>query len=57
MERLFEAGGESRFAAYLEALPAKLDAWQDARQLDLNTRTQADPAVLIGGLDFEHLLR
>ena len=36
---------------------AKLDAWQDARQIDLNTRTQADPTVLIGGLDFEHLLR
>ncbi|MGO4415502.1 DUF5594 family protein [Cupriavidus sp. KB_39] len=57
VERLFEIGGETRFAAYLEALPAKLDAWQDARQLDLNTRTQADPAVLIGGLDFEHLVR
>lgn len=57
VDRLFASGGELRFAEYLDALPAKLDAWQDARQIDLNTRTQADPAVLIGGLDFEHLLR
>lgn len=55
--RLFATGGEVRFAEYLDALPAKLDAWQEPRQLDLRSRTQADPEVLIGGLDFEHLMR
>jgi len=39
------------------ALPGKLDAWQEARQVDFSSRTQADPTVLLGGLDFEHLLR
>ncbi|MGN5480625.1 DUF5594 family protein [Cupriavidus basilensis] len=36
------------------ALPAKLRAWQEPRQLDWSSLSQADPAVLIGGLDFEH---
>lgn len=57
VDRLFASGGETRFAEYLDALPAKLNAWQEPRQIDLNSRTQADPAVLIGGLDFEHLIR
>lgn len=57
VDRLFAPGGEARFAEYLEALPSKLDAWQEPRQIDFNSRTQADPAVLIGGLDFEHLAR
>lgn len=57
VDRLFASGGELRFAEYLEALPAKLHAWQEPRQIDFNSRSQADPTVLIGGLDFEHLLR
>ncbi|RZT41373.1 DUF5594 family protein [Cupriavidus agavae] len=57
VDRLFDAGGSARFAEYLDALPGKLDAWQEPRQIDLGTRTQADPVVLIGGLDFEHLMR
>ncbi|SDC21190.1 hypothetical protein SAMN05216345_101939 [Cupriavidus sp. YR651] len=57
VDRLFSSGGEIRFAEYLDALPAKLDAWQEPRQIDFNSRTQADPSVLIGGLDFEHLIR
>ncbi|WP_066731745.1 DUF5594 family protein [Cupriavidus sp. D384] len=56
VDRLFASGGDVRFDAYLEALPAKLDAWQEPRQIDFNSRTQAEPAVLIGGLDFEHLV-
>jgi len=42
-----------RFARYLRALPAKLAAWQDAREIDFISRCQAEPAVLIGNLDFE----
>jgi len=57
VDRLFATGGETRFAEYLDALAGKLDAWQEPRQFDINTRTQADPTVLIGGLDFEHLMR
>ncbi len=53
VEGLFSADGALRFARYLEALPAKLAAWQEPRQIDLHSRSQADPAVLIGGLDFE----
>lgn len=53
VEGLFGADGPARFARYLEALPAKLAAWQEPRQIDLPSRSQADPAVLIGGLDFE----
>jgi hypothetical protein len=47
---LFAAGGDQRFAEYLGALPGKLNAWQDARQFDFNSRTQADTTVLLGGL-------
>jgi len=57
VDRLVASGGESRFAEYLDALRGKLDAWQEARQIDFGSRTQADATVLIGGLDFEHLLR
>lgn len=57
VDRLFATGGDERFAAYLDALPAKLDAWQQPRQIDLASRTQADAVVFIGGLDFEHLLQ
>jgi hypothetical protein len=53
IERLFGAGGEVRFLCYLDAIGAKLDAWQGAREVDLTTRSQAEPAVLFGGLDFE----
>jgi hypothetical protein len=51
--RLFEPDGEARFLRYLEAMSAKLDAWQDARRIDLGSRSQAEPMVLVGGLDFE----
>lgn len=54
VESLFAANGEQRFASYLDALPAKLLAWQEPRQLDWSSLSQADPSVLIGGLDFEH---
>jgi len=37
----------------LAALPAKLDAGQGTRGLDLGSRTQAEALVLIGGLGFE----
>ncbi|WP_431796707.1 DUF5594 family protein [Cupriavidus metallidurans] len=55
VDRLFGLGGDLRFAEYLDALPGKLDAWQEARQIDFGSRTQADPTVLLGGLDFERL--
>jgi hypothetical protein len=51
--RLFDVGGEARFLRYLDAIAAKLDAWQGAREVDLATRSQAEPSVLFGGLDFE----
>jgi len=57
VDRLFATGGDLRFAEYLDALPGKLDAWQEARQVDFSSRTQAEPTVLLGGLDFEHLRR
>lgn len=53
IERLMGVGGEARFLRYLDAMAAKLDAWQGARDVDLATRSQAEPAVLFGGLDFE----
>ncbi|SAK58398.1 hypothetical protein AWB76_02560 [Caballeronia temeraria] len=53
IERLMSSGGEARFLRYLDAIGAKLDAWQGAREVDLATRSQADPSVLFGGLDFE----
>ncbi|MGO4327918.1 DUF5594 family protein [Cupriavidus sp. 2TAF22] len=54
VEALFAAGGEVKFAHYLAALPGKMRAWQVPRQIDFGTRSQADPMVLLGGLDFEH---
>ncbi|SAK56081.1 hypothetical protein AWB83_01732 [Caballeronia ptereochthonis] len=53
IERLLDAGGEARFLRYLEAIGAKLDAWQGAREVDFATCSQAEPSVLFGGLDFE----
>ncbi|WP_349607113.1 DUF5594 family protein [Cupriavidus sp. DF5525] len=54
VQRLFAAGGEARFAGYLAALPGKLRAWQESRGIDFGSLSQVDPAILIGGLDFEH---
>ncbi|WP_427310813.1 DUF5594 family protein [Cupriavidus sp. H39] len=54
VQRLFAAGGEARFAGYLSALPSKLRAWQEPRGIDFRSLSQADPQILIGGLDFEH---
>jgi hypothetical protein len=53
IERLMGEEGPSRFAGYLAALPRKLAGWDHARELDFLSHTQADPLVLIGGLDFE----
>ena len=50
---LQEPGGEARFARYLDALPRKLDNWQGGRAIDFSSRSQAEPSILIGGLDFE----
>lgn len=52
VERLFEARGAERFERYLQAVPGKLAAWQGARDVDLESRSQAEFAVLLGGLDF-----
>ncbi|WP_284506492.1 DUF5594 family protein [Caballeronia sp. GAWG1-5s-s] len=53
IERLLRPGGEARLQRYLDALGDKLRAWQDAREVDVPTRSQAEPSVLLGGLDFE----
>ena len=53
IERLMEAGGEARFINYLNAIARKLDAWHNAREVDFRSHTQAEPEILIGGLDFE----
>ena len=53
IERLMRTDGATRFEHYLSALPRKLSAWQGARDIDLASRTQADPLVRLGGLDFE----
>jgi len=44
--------GRTRFQRYLNAIPRKLRNWQDARSIDFATRTQDEPSILIGGLDF-----
>ncbi len=54
VEALFATGGDAKFEHYLAALAGKIHAWQIPRQIDFGSRSQADPAVLIGGLDFEH---
>ncbi|WP_322015121.1 DUF5594 family protein [Paraburkholderia sp. J12] len=53
IERLLEPGGEARFAHYLEAMVRKMASWETARPIDFASRTQGEPEVLIGGLDFE----
>jgi hypothetical protein len=53
IERLMCEGGQARFAGYLHAIPRKLDAWRNAREVDFRSHTQAEPEILIGGLDFE----
>lgn len=53
IERLMEPGGEARFEHYLESIARKLHAWESARPVDFGMRTQGDPEILIGGLDFE----
>ncbi|MGQ7937138.1 DUF5594 family protein [Paraburkholderia sp. D1E] len=52
IEQLMGAEGPTRFAGYLAALPRKLEAWRHVRELDFLSHTQAEPVVLIGGLDF-----
>jgi hypothetical protein len=53
IERLMGEDGEARFSRYLDALPRKLDAWHDARDVDFRSHTQAEIEMLLGGLDFE----
>lgn len=53
VERLLEPGGEARFEHYLQATSLKLHAWESARPVDFATRTQGEPEILLGGLDFE----
>lgn len=53
IEGLMHEGGEARFASYLAAIPRKLEAWHYARDVDFRSHTQAEPEVLLGGLDFE----
>jgi len=52
IEYLFEPGGQDKLAAYLDALPHKLSAWQAAREIDFRGHSQGQAEVLIGGLDF-----
>jgi hypothetical protein len=53
IEGLMEPGGEARFEHYLVALARKLASWETARPVDFASRTQGEPEVLLGGLDFE----
>jgi hypothetical protein len=53
IERLMGEGGQARFDGYLHAIPRKLDAWRNAREVDFRSLSQAEPVILIGGLDFE----
>jgi hypothetical protein len=53
IERLMQPDGEARFASYLHALGRKLRGWESARTVDFASRTQGEPEILIGGLDFE----
>lgn len=53
IERLLEPDGEARFTHYLDSLERKIHAWESARPIDFASRTQAEPEVLLGGLDFE----
>jgi hypothetical protein len=53
IQGLLEPDGEARFARYLDALSCKLGNWQGGRAIDFGSRSQAEPSILIGGLDFE----
>jgi len=53
IERLMQPNGEARFVNYLQALGRKLHGWESARAVDFASRTQDEPEILIGGLDFE----
>jgi len=53
IERLFAPGGDERFERYLTSTSNKLHAWEAARPVDFATRTQGEPEILLGGLDFE----
>jgi hypothetical protein len=53
IELLMGEQGEARFARYLAALARKLEGWSGAREIDFRSHSQAEPAMLIGGLDFE----
>ncbi|MDR3097044.1 MAG: DUF5594 family protein [Paraburkholderia sp.] len=53
IERLMEPGGEARFEHYLQATVRKMASWETARPVDFSSRTQGEPEVLLGGLDFE----
>ncbi|MEM5330025.1 DUF5594 family protein [Paraburkholderia sp. JHI2823] len=53
IESLMGPGGEARFEHYLEATVRKMASWESARPVDFASRTQGEPEVLIGGLDFE----
>ncbi|MCG5075684.1 DUF5594 family protein [Paraburkholderia tagetis] len=53
VERLMAPGGEARFEHYLEAIVRKMTSWETARPVDFASRTQGEPEVLLGGLDFE----
>lgn len=53
IQRLLERSGAERFAHYLDALPRKLAAWEFARDIDFHSRSQAEPRILLGNLDFE----
>jgi hypothetical protein len=53
IERLMGDDGQVRFAAYLHAISRKLEAWRNARPVDFRSHTQAEPEILLGGLDFE----
>ena len=53
IERLMEPGGDARFEHYLAATVRKMAAWETARPVDFASRTQGEPEVLLGGLDFE----
>ncbi|RFU46529.1 DUF5594 family protein [Paraburkholderia sp. DHOC27] len=53
IERLMGEGGAARFDSYLQAIPRKLDAWRNAREIDFRSHSQGEPEMLLGGLDFE----
>lgn len=51
--RLLRPGGEARLLRYLDSIGANLTAWEGVRDIDLKTRLQGEPTVLVVGLDFE----